>query len=94
VIAIIGYLALLDTFVFAVPTTGDKIVLGCGFTNNAQVVADKFGFASGGDCPGDNYVNLLSNAQYNSYEIWKKWSLTGITMTLFALWALFFVSIT
>jgi hypothetical protein len=94
VFALIAYLALLNTFVFAVPTTGEKIVLGCGFTSNAQLVANKFGFALGGDCPGDDYVNLLSNAQYNSYEIWKKWSLTAITIMLFGLWALFFVGIT
>jgi hypothetical protein len=94
VITVIAYLALLNTFVFTVPTTGEKIVLGCGFTHNAQLVAERFGFAFGGNCPGDDYVNLLASAQYNSYEIWGKWSLTAVTISLFALWVLIFASIT
>jgi len=77
-------------FVFEIPTNGERVVLGCGYTDNAIAVSKMLGSTSGGSCPG-NYENMLAGAQYNSYEIWRRESIMGMSLTLLLFWFSFFM---
>src|ERR1051326_2977789 len=44
------HLGLANLFIFTIPTNGERIVLGCGFTRNAVLVAKQIGVSAGEMC--------------------------------------------
>lgn len=79
------YLVVLKLFTFKIPTTGETIVIGCGYTENALLVARANHFDDGFGCPG-SFERMLEGAQYNAYEIWGKLSLGIVPALIFVLW--------
>lgn len=79
------YLVVLKLFTFKIPTTGEVVILGCGYTENARLVATARHFDDGPGCPG-SFERMLEGAQYNPYEIWGKLSLGIIPMIIVVLW--------
>jgi hypothetical protein len=64
------YLVVLNLFTFKIPTTGEVTIVGCGYTENAMLVARANHFDESNGCPG-SYERMLEAAQYNSYEMWE-----------------------
>ena len=84
-ISLPGYLLVRSLFTFKVPTTGEVVIVGCGYTENAKLVATANHFDTGYGCPG-SFERMLEGAQYNPYEIWDKTSLGLVYMTMLILW--------
>ena len=84
-----GYLVVFERFTFELPTTGERIVVGCGFTPEARVVAQTLLISTGGECPG-HFEDLLEKSQYDAHQIWTKSSLEATRLSLAGLWAGFF----
>jgi hypothetical protein len=70
-----GYLFLFERFTFELPTTSERVALGCGFTSEARLVASALLINTEGECPG-HFEDLLEKSQYNSHQIWTKRSLS------------------
>jgi hypothetical protein len=84
-----GYLLIFERFTFELPTTGERIVVGCGFTDEGRLVAQSLLINTQGECPG-HFEDLLEKSQYDAHQIWKKSSLEMTRLSLAALWAGFF----
>ncbi len=84
-----GYLLLFERFTFELPTTGERIVVGCGFTDEGRLVAQTLLMNTQGECPG-HFEDLLEKSQYDAHQIWKKSSLEMMRFSLAGLWAGFF----
>ena len=95
VLAVTGatYLILFERFTFELPTTGGRIVVGCGFTSEAADVAAKSLIDTAGDCPG-HYEELLEKAQYEAHFIWTKRSIAAVRLALAGLWSVWFACFT
>jgi hypothetical protein len=87
------YLGLRDIFTFKLPTTGEQIVIGCGYTRDALQVARQLQLEIGEGCPGQ-FQYLLSTASFDNYRIWTASSLLAVKITLFMSWLLFFFGMT
>jgi len=85
----IGYGVVFERFTFELPTTGGRILLGCGFTPEAAELAAKSLIDTSGDCPG-HFEDLLEKAQYEAHFIWTKRSITAVRLGLVALWSVWF----
>jgi hypothetical protein len=88
-ISLAGYLLIFERFTFELPTTGERIVVGCGFTDEGRLVAQSLLINTQGECPG-HFEDLLEKSQYDAHQIWKKSSLELIRVSLAGLWAGFF----
>jgi hypothetical protein len=93
VLTLAAYLFLFERFTFELPTTSERVALGCGFTSEARVVAGALLINTEGECPG-HFEDLLEKSQYDSHQIWTKRSLSIIKLSLAALWSGFFVCLT
>jgi hypothetical protein len=89
-IAAAGYLYAFERFTFDLPTTGERIVVGCGFTPEARLVANSLLVDTGGECPG-HYEDLLEKCQYEAHVIWTKSSLSMVKLIIAGLWSTFFI---
>ncbi|HUK31700.1 MAG TPA: toll/interleukin-1 receptor domain-containing protein [Candidatus Acidoferrum sp.] len=88
-LSLAGYLLLFERFTFELPTTGERIVVGCGFTDEGRLVAQSLLMNTQGECPG-HFEDLLEKSQYDAHQIWKKSSLELVRLSLAGLWAGFF----
>jgi hypothetical protein len=84
-----GYLLIFERFTFELPTTGERIVVGCGFTSEARLVAQTLLINTEGECPG-HFEDLLEKSQYDAHQIWTKSSLEATRLSLVCLWSGFF----
>jgi hypothetical protein len=89
-LSLAGYLFLFERFTFELPTTGERVALGCGFTPEARVVGNALLIDTGGECPG-HFEDLLEKSQYDSHQIWTKSSLSMVKFSLAGLWTGCFV---
>jgi hypothetical protein len=89
-LSLAGYLFLFERFTFELPTTSERVVVGCGFTSEARLVAGALLMNTQGECPG-HFEDLLEKSQYDSHQIWTKKSLSLIKLSLAGLWSGFFV---
>jgi hypothetical protein len=89
-LSLAGYLMIFERFTFELPTTGERIVVGCGFTPEARLVSQSLLISTDGECPG-HFEDLLEKSQYDAHQIWKKSSLEMTRLSLAGLWAGFFV---
>ena len=85
----IAYGVLFERFTFELPTTGGRILLGCGFTPEAAELGAKSLIDTTGDCPG-HFEDLLEKAQYEAHFIWTKRSITAVRFGLVSLWSVWF----
>lgn len=92
VAALLAYLLVFDTFTFALPTTGELIYVGCGWSELAKEVADQYLFDPKAGCPGD-YHRVLAASEYESIVIWTRGGLTAVKMGLVMLWLGLFASV-
>jgi len=88
-LSLAAYLFLFERFTFELPTTGERIVVGCGFTTEGRLVAQTLLINTEGECPG-HFEDLLEKSQYDAHQIWKKSSLEMTRLSLAGLWAGFF----
>jgi hypothetical protein len=88
-LSLLGYFFLFERFTFELPTTGERIVVGCGFTDEGRLVAQALLMNTQGECPG-HFEDLLEKSQYDAHQIWKKSSLELVRLSLAGLWAGFF----
>jgi TIR domain len=88
-LSLAGYLFIFERFTFELPTTEERIVVGCGFTPEARLVAQSLLITTDGECPG-HFEDLLEKSQYDAHQIWKKSSLAMTRLSLAGLWAVFF----
>jgi hypothetical protein len=88
-LSLAGYLLTFERFTFELPTTGERIVVGCGFTDEGRLVAQSLLINTQGECPG-HFEDLLEKSQYDAHQIWKKSSLQMTRISLAGLWAGFF----
>lgn len=85
IIFFVIYFVIFNLFTFELPTTKERIVLGCGFTENAKLLASLYNIATHDDCPGI-YERMLSGATYNVYEIWQKSSIVSLRVAIVLSW--------
>lgn len=85
VLGSVAYFPLYDTFVYTVPTTKERVVVGCGWSHNAETLAAKFLADPRDGCPG-NYVHLLTSAEYEVNEIWRSDGLRNAKLALLVAW--------
>jgi TIR domain len=85
-----SYLFFFEKFAFRIPTTGDYILTGCGFTSAARDVARLRGLDADDDCPGQ-FEDLLEGMQYEPGYIWVKSSISAVRFLLLTLWTLTFL---
>lgn len=83
---------LYNRFVYTIPTNKEKIFLGCGFTDNALLLKDKFFITPSDDCPG-NFKYILESANYTNTHIWTNKSLYWIQLSFDIIWYLLPISI-
>jgi hypothetical protein len=88
-ISLAAYLVIFERFTFELPTTSERIVVGCGFTPEARLVAQSLLITTDGECPG-HFEDLLEKSQYDAHQIWKKSSLEMTRLSLAGLWTAFF----
>lgn len=74
VTSLLLYLAWFNLFTYKLPTNGEVVILGCGLTYEAILVANEIGIKMGWGCPG-NFQAVLSTAQYDSWVIWSNFLL-------------------
>lgn len=93
IFSVLIYFILFHLFAFRIPTTSEITIAGCGFTENARLIAPEYHVSPSDDCPG-NFENLLKDATYNAYEIWSKYSILAVRTLIYLTWNLFFFSVT
>lgn len=92
VVFLIVYLILFDMFTYTLPTTGEIVHVGCGWSEMSQEVTDIYGIDRNGGCPG-NYERIFASSSYNNTLVWNRAGLTGVKMGLALTWFGFFVSV-
>lgn len=85
------YFVVFSLFTYKIPTTGESIYLGCGWTVEAKQLADKYLADPEAGCPGQ-YFKMLEAAQYDSEILWRIESLTLIRILGFCSWIIAFTS--
>lgn len=85
-----GYLILYSMFVFAIPTTGERVVAGFECTATAREIVTAEFLQS---CPFLN-ADVLASANYAADRIWTKPSIALVRLSLFGTWLAFFCAVT
>ena len=74
------------SFIYTIPTQSTRIILGCGLTQDAQLILKMEGaYPTEDECPGD-FTALLESAKYESDKIWTKKSVSRIKYMLAFVW--------
>ncbi|WP_232077603.1 hypothetical protein [Variovorax sp. PBL-E5] len=86
------HLVLNAAFVYPIPNNDNRVVMGCGLTDNARLILKGDGQTPTDECPGE-FTQLLSASQYEPEKIWTRFSLTGIKAALVLTWLGAFASL-
>lgn len=86
---LIAYLVIFSVFTTKLPTTGEMIYLGCGWSDFSKEIASDFMIDIDQDCPGQ-FDRILRSAEYESSVVWTKSSLTIIRILALGFWLISF----
>ncbi|EFF75500.1 hypothetical protein [Achromobacter piechaudii] len=79
------YLVLNAAFVYQIPNDDTRVVMGCGLSDNAQLILKSQGLNPTDVCPGE-FSLLMSSAQYETDKVWTRLSITAIKSALAISW--------
>lgn len=82
---LMAYLAIFSTFTFQIPTTGQVIYLGCGWSDFSKEISSDFLIDPDQGCPGQ-YSRILESAEYESEVVWLRNSVSAIKILSIFLW--------
>lgn len=84
-VTLVSYLILISVFTFKIPTTGETIYLGCGWSDFTKEIADELLIDVAQGCPGQ-YDRILETSEYESGVVWTKSSVTAVRVFAVMLW--------
>ena len=89
-LALVGYLIVSARFIFHYD--GGRVILGCGWTRKAQILADDYGLDTEAQCPGQ-YQDLLSDFGGSVADVFVSQNHVYVEMALIGSWIIFFLSV-
>lgn len=90
IVSVLVYLMMLGRFIYTVPSTGERVELGCTWRNDFRDLKQPVGRVS--ECPGD-FAEDLEGAGNIPARIWTDNSVQNVRLVIFLMWLLTFVSL-
>ena len=81
----ICYLVLTAAFVYQLPNSNTRVVMGCGLSEKTKLILAHINQNPTDVCPGE-FAQLLSSSQYDTDKVWTRLSITGIKAALVVAW--------